>query len=96
MPGYFKAVAVDFDGTLTTGERPDANILAALHDTRAQGLRLILVTGRMLDHLRRGFPDVDDWFDAVVGENGAVVATPNGTRPLAAPVSRQLIDAVAA
>ena len=94
MPDYFKAVAVDFDGTLTTGGRPEQQVLEALAETRAQGRRLLLVTGRVLDHLLSDFGDVDRWFDAIVAENGAVIRTPLGTRTLADPVDSALTDAM--
>lgn len=35
MPDYFKAIAVDFDGTLTTGERPEPAVLTALGQHRS-------------------------------------------------------------
>jgi len=68
MPDYFRAVAVDFDGTLTSGGRPTEDVLDAIARTRAAGRRMILVTGRILTELRAVFPDVDQWFDAIVAE----------------------------
>ena len=35
MPDYFRAVAVDFDGTLTSGGRPAGDVLQAIAETRA-------------------------------------------------------------
>jgi haloacid dehalogenase-like hydrolase len=65
---YFRAVAVDFDGTLAEGEvAPET--LAALSEARARGIRVILVTGRIMSELRAVFPEVDDRVDAVVAEN---------------------------
>lgn len=95
MPDYFRAVALDFDGTLTTGERPSSAVLAALAEARGRGHRLVLVTGRTMAHLRSGFADVDDWFDAIVAENGAVLHTPAGSQVLAQPVDPALADALA-
>lgn len=62
---YFRAVAVDFDGTLAEGHvAPDApDALAALGEARARGVRVILVTGRIMNELRTVFPDVDDRVD---------------------------------
>lgn len=94
MPDYFKAIAVDFDGTLTTGERPEPAVLTALADARTQGRRLLLVTGRTLQHLSSGFADAGDWFDAIVAENGAVIRTPLGTRLLADPINPAIADAL--
>ena len=41
MPGYFRAVAVDYDGTLTDGARPAAEVLEAIAAVRAAGLRVV-------------------------------------------------------
>ena len=47
MPDYFRAIAMDFDGALTSGGRPpDDVLLQAIADTRAAGRRAVLVTGR--------------------------------------------------
>ena len=66
MPDYFRAVAVDFDGTLTSGGRPADDVLHAIANTRAAGRRVVLVTGRILTELRVDFPDADQWSDAMV------------------------------
>ncbi|MCO8128060.1 HAD family hydrolase [Acidimicrobiia bacterium EGI L10123] len=92
--GYFRAVAVDFDGTLTEGARPDEAVLAAIADLRRRGIRVILATGRILGELRRGFHDVDDHFDSIVAENGALLSGPHGRRLLADPVDAALEDAL--
>ena len=82
---YFRAVAVDFDGTLADGEvAPDT--LAAVNEVRRHGVQVILVTGRIMSELQAVFPEVDDHVDAVVAENGATVFTAAGVRELAAPV----------
>jgi hydroxymethylpyrimidine pyrophosphatase-like HAD family hydrolase len=94
MTSYFRAVAVDFDGTLTEGARPDDAVLDAVADLRATGVRIILATGRILGELRHGFPDVDEHFDAIVAENGAVMSGPHGRRLLADPVDDILEDAL--
>jgi hydroxymethylpyrimidine pyrophosphatase-like HAD family hydrolase len=96
-PGrYFRAVAVDYDGTLTTSGRPSGDVLAAIAETRADGRRVVLVTGRILAELRSVFPGVDDHFDAIVGEDGAVAARAGHDRLLAAPVPGELDAALAA
>ncbi len=85
--GYFRAVAVDYDGTLADGAvAPDT--LAALAEARARGIRVILVTGRIVNELRAVFADVEDHVDALVAENGAVLVTSLGVRRLAAPIDR--------
>jgi hydroxymethylpyrimidine pyrophosphatase-like HAD family hydrolase len=84
-PAYFRAVATDYDGTLADGRvRPDT--LAALAEARARQIRVIVVTGRILAELRAVFPDPWDHVDAIVAENGAVLATRAGVRLLAVPV----------
>ena len=83
--GYFRAVALDFDGTLADGQVAPAT-LAALTEARARGIRVILVTGRIMSELRAVFPEVDDHVDAVVAENGAVLVTHGGVRLLADPI----------
>lgn len=91
MSRYFRAVAVDYDGTLTERPAPDQRVLAALAAARRAGLAMLLVTGRRLEHLRADFPGVEAAFDAIVGENGAVVWRPDtGTRGVAQPVPPEL------
>ena len=96
-PGrYFHAVAIDYDGTLTTSGRPSPDVLSAVAERRADGQCVVLVTGRILAGLRSVFPGVDDHFDAIVGENGAVAARAGRDRLLAAPVPSELDVALAA
>ncbi len=85
--GYFRAVAVDFDGTLADGAVA-SDTLVALADARARGIRIILVTGRIVQELRTVFTDVEDHVDALVAENGAVLVTSLGIRRLAAPIDQ--------
>ena len=91
MSCYFRAVAADYDGTLTVGARPMESVLAAVRAQRNRGVRVVLLTGRILPELRADFPTVELEFDAIVGENGAVLWTPlAGERLLAAPVALTL------
>ena len=56
-----------FDGTLADGPvAPDT--LTALAEARARGIRVILVTGRIMNELRAVFAHVEDHVDAVVAE----------------------------
>jgi hydroxymethylpyrimidine pyrophosphatase-like HAD family hydrolase len=72
-PAYFRAVAIDYDGTLADGRvKPDT--LAALAEARARQIRVIVVTGRIMSELQAVFPDPWDHVDAIVAENGAVLA----------------------
>lgn len=91
---YFRALAVDYDGTLTLGRRPEPRVLDALHEARAAGLALVLVTGRILASLRDDFPDVDEHFDAIVAENGGVLSVGGAERALAPAVSTVLARAL--
>ena len=96
MGSIFRALAVDFDGTLTNdGQRPAYAVLAALARARANGCRVVMVTGRMLAELRADFPDVEDHVDAIVAENGCVLAMGGATRMLTAPVDAVLARALA-
>src|SRR5690606_29094224 len=95
MPGFFRAVAVDFDGTLTPAARPTEEVLGALAAARAEGRAIVLVTGRIVDELRAIFPDHARHVDLVVAENGAVLATPNGLLPLGRPIPAALDAALA-
>jgi hydroxymethylpyrimidine pyrophosphatase-like HAD family hydrolase len=92
---YFRAVALDFDGTLADG-RVAPDTLAAVAEVRARRIRVILVTGRIMSELRAVFPDVEDYADAVVAENGALVITPVGVRQVAAPIGRAVSAALTA
>jgi hydroxymethylpyrimidine pyrophosphatase-like HAD family hydrolase len=86
-----RAIAIDYDGTLTSGETPTDDVLAALRETRARGLLLLLVTGRIVSELLRSFPNVGDYFDVVVAENGAVLwSESGGLRCLVPPMSFEL------
>jgi hydroxymethylpyrimidine pyrophosphatase-like HAD family hydrolase len=89
---WCRALALDLDGTLTQSGPPDDSVLARLAELRAGGLRLILVTGRILRELQTEMPGVVDSFDLVVAENGCLLHSPRGTRHLADPVSPALSD----
>jgi hypothetical protein len=92
---YYRALAIDYDGTLAQGRRPEQPVLDALRAARSNGLKLVLVTGRILAHLREDFPDLDEHFDAIVAENGAVLTRGgDGGRALAPPLSGELSGAL--
>jgi hypothetical protein len=93
----YRAVAIDYDGTLTSNVRPLPEVLKAVLTYREAGGTAILCTGRILTELRLDFPDVQEHFDAIVGENGGVRWTPSsGERALAAPVDESLERALRA
>ncbi len=85
-----RALALDYDGTLTTGGPPAAELLEALAAAREEGFAVVLVTGRILEELRAVFPGVESHFDLLVGENGAVLGAGGRIHPLAAPVAPEL------
>jgi len=68
-------LATDYDGTIASNGHIDASTLDALERARNTGIRLVLVTGRMLDDLSDRFEPLD-LFERVVAENGAVVYDP--------------------
>jgi hypothetical protein len=98
LPGsvrYFQAVAIDFDGTLSDGGTVPCSLLQLLLELREAGLRVVLVTGRILSELRSHFADVDHYVDMVVAENGAVLATRDGSSLLSQPTDPRLDIALA-
>ncbi len=72
----FCVLAVDYDGTIAEAGKAHPAALDALREARAEGLVLVLVTGRILSELQAVAGDLS-LFDAVVAENGAVLAFPN-------------------
>ena len=89
---WYRAVAVDLDGTLSTGGWPSVEVLDAVTATRRAGVRALLVTGRILAELDLEFPGLADQFDLIVGENGSVMRSGTGTRRLAEPADPALLD----
>jgi hypothetical protein len=75
-------VALDFDGTVTDAAgQLDGSVRNAVAGLRSRGISVLLVTGRRLDHLRQDIGDLSV-VDAVVAENGAVVAFPASGRTM--------------
>jgi hydroxymethylpyrimidine pyrophosphatase-like HAD family hydrolase len=81
-----RAIATDFDGTLTSDGTLHAATSDALRRARAAGMILILITGRELRDLRELNTDLT-LFDLAVLENGALLLRPdtNEITPLAPP-----------
>lgn len=71
----YEAIALDYDGTLATDGKVDADTIAGLEQVKASGRRLLMVTGRELDSLYATFDRVD-LFDLVVAENGGLLYRP--------------------
>jgi len=88
--------ATDYDGTIAEGNRINEVTARALARVRATGRKVLLVTGRMLPDLQSVCPDLDEQFDAVVAENGALVYFPERreVRTLGDPPEPALIDAL--
>ena len=89
---WYRAVALDLDGTLTTGGWPAPAVLDAIAAVREKGVRVLLVTGRILSDLDVEFPGLANRFDLVVAENGCVLRGANGSRLLADPVEPALLE----
>ena len=88
----FSVLALDYDGTITRDGRADPAVLEAIREARPRQIVVLLVTGRILSDLRRVLAD-QGLFDAIVAENGAVLAFPNGrTRVLGRPPSQEFLD----
>jgi hydroxymethylpyrimidine pyrophosphatase-like HAD family hydrolase len=83
----FSVLALDFDGTIAKADALDGDVREAIAVLRGLGIVVILVTGRILEDLRRVTGGLH-FVDAVVAENGAVVEFPasgytmrNGSAP---------------
>jgi hydroxymethylpyrimidine pyrophosphatase-like HAD family hydrolase len=83
----YLALCTDYDGTLATDGQVLSGTVTALEQFLASGRRLVLVTGRELDDLKKVCTRLD-LFDYVVAENGALLykpstgeETPLGARP---------------
>ena len=88
---FYRAVALDFDGTIASGGRPPADqVVEALAEARSAGVALILVTGRILGELTEVWPQSIDCVDCIIAENGAVLQTRTWRRLLAAPIDARL------
>ena len=69
-------IALDYDGTIAQQDALDPSVRDAVADARTRGIIVMLVTGRILDELRRVAGDLH-FVDAVIAENGAVVHFPD-------------------
>jgi len=79
-------LALDYDGTIASNERVPSSVLDAIAEARRRNVTVILVTGRILDDLRRVAGDLN-FVDGVVAENGALVHFPGtGQTTILAPL----------
>ena len=94
---FYRVFAVDFDGALSEGgAAPASDVLDARSAARASGLRIVLVTGRILGKLEEVWPTVHESVDCVIAENGAVLLAGAWHHLLADPGDRRLDDVLAA
>jgi hydroxymethylpyrimidine pyrophosphatase-like HAD family hydrolase len=78
-------IALDYDGTVTRNDVIDPSVREAIAVARRQAITVLLVTGRILDDLRRVAGDLH-FVDGVIAENGAIVHFPDrGTTSIIAP-----------
>ena len=75
-------VVLDYDGTIAHNGLLHPEVRAAIAEIRASGLTVVLATGRILRDLQRLLGDLR-LVDAVVAENGAVLAFPESGRSTA-------------
>jgi hydroxymethylpyrimidine pyrophosphatase-like HAD family hydrolase len=80
-------IALDYDGTIAQGDRLDPAVRDAIAEARTRGITVLLVTGRILNELRRVAGDLH-FVDGVIAENGAVLHFPDSghTSSLAPPI----------
>ena len=72
---YFLALAADYDGTIAADGSVSDETYAALIALKKTGRRLLLVTGRTVESLKRACHRLK-LFDRVVAENGALLYDP--------------------
>jgi hypothetical protein len=68
-------IALDHDGTIARADVLDPSVREAIAEARTSGIIVLLVTGRILDDLRRVAGDLH-FVDGVIAENGAVLHFP--------------------
>ena len=95
-PKYL-ALAADYDGTIAQhGDVTDSTV-AALHQWKDAGRKLIMVTGRQLPDLQKVFP-FTKLFDCIVAENGALLYWPGSgeKKTLTVAPSQEFVDCLRA
>jgi hydroxymethylpyrimidine pyrophosphatase-like HAD family hydrolase len=76
---HLNILAFDFDGTLAEDGRIAEATYQKLEQARAAGFRLLLVTGRILTSMTMD-SRMNEFFEAIVAEDGAVVYFPQRDR----------------
>ncbi|BBZ06533.1 phosphoglycolate phosphatase [Mycolicibacterium doricum] len=90
--GFFKVVAVDIDGTLTSNGALSSKAIGSIRDARRNATQIVLVTGRIGRELSADFPNLANHADALVLENGAV-AVVDGEPVALTPAVEPTLDA---
>jgi hydroxymethylpyrimidine pyrophosphatase-like HAD family hydrolase len=65
-------IALDYDGTIAKDGALDGRVREAIAELRARNIIVMIVTGRIMEDLRKVAGDLH-FVDAVVAENGAVI-----------------------
>lgn len=87
-----RALALDYDGTIAQDGVLNSQVRTAIGEARVRGLKVVLVTGRVLSDLSKVAGNLS-FVDAVVAENGAVLAFSNGyTRLIGQPAPQEFLD----
>jgi len=91
----FLAMALDYDGTIAQNDMLDSRVRESIAQLRAQNIIVLIVTGRILSELQRVAGDLH-FVDAVVAENGAVIAFPGSgySKVLGDPAPASLLEAL--
>jgi hydroxymethylpyrimidine pyrophosphatase-like HAD family hydrolase len=69
-------IALDYDGTIARNDALEPTVRSAIAAARTRGVTVLLVTGRILEDLRRVAGDLH-FVDGVIAENGAIVHFPD-------------------
>ena len=91
------AIALDYDGTIAKDNKLDDRVRDAIGLLRAKNIVVLIVTGRIMEDLRRVAGDLH-FVDGVVAENGAVVEfTDSGySKVLGSPPPARFLEAMRA
>jgi len=96
-PALVEVIVMDkiyYDGAITRDGALDWDVKAAIREVRAWAIAVIIITGRILSGLRKAAGELD-FVDAVVAENGAVLAFPDGnSRLIAQPAPAIFIEEI--
>ncbi len=91
----FLTIALDYDRTIARNDQLDSRVREAIAELRAQNIVVLIVTGRILEDLRRVAGDLH-FVDGVVAENGAVIEFTDSSysRALGPPPPANLLEAL--